>query len=602
MPSAMNPDASWNSEPVASPKKRPAPRGTAAYPRRRANRACQVCRARRTKCDNAKPKCGFCQKTGANCIQSAIDLSSFDPASLRILERLDELESVVRETGTASPGDEAPRKPPTSSAQRESLARLLPASLESLLSRTEDAPSPSLLKQLQTPSDSLNLFSPSSPLSIAVELDFRTTNSLLDNFFNYVHVKNPILQEENTRRMVSGICLHGIEWSLESCLALIICALGSCATPFGESSDVSPGSLAYAQSRSYFQAARKRIGLGMSSCTVLEAQCWFLAGVYMMHMFEPFNAWRSFCQSLSCCQGFDFLTETSSAHDLGRGYADFSTEQQVIYWSAWKSERELRSAIEPPDFALSVSTEALYPTFFPTPPPPSEANQYRALEVAFREQFSWYFYLTEISLKRLTSRIADDMLNHPPTKFSVLRSLASALKERETELAHWIDALPSQMRLEKSADLDDVCLFVIRGHVANVYEMIYWPFLTPYLGLENSSYDEMAKNDSEMRVLAEKALQAHVDRIILNRPGFKHRHHGTWPMIRSCTRSLMVLIKCATSLPMPVGWVEAAQEVIELNRYWQLESADARCRVPFLEKALQHVLDNLIPQEPQPFS
>src|SRR5690349_21194568 len=75
--------------------KRPLPRGTAAYPRKRAVTACQVCRARRTKCDNKKPSCSFCERVGAKCISSSVDLSAFDPASLKILERLDHLEETL---------------------------------------------------------------------------------------------------------------------------------------------------------------------------------------------------------------------------------------------------------------------------------------------------------------------------------------------------------------------------------------------------------------------------------------------------------------------------------------------------------------------------
>jgi len=33
---------------------------------------------------------------GATCIQSPVDLSSFDPASLKILDRLDDLERLLR--------------------------------------------------------------------------------------------------------------------------------------------------------------------------------------------------------------------------------------------------------------------------------------------------------------------------------------------------------------------------------------------------------------------------------------------------------------------------------------------------------------------------
>ena len=149
-----------------------------------------------------------------------------------------------------------------------------------------------------------------------------------------------------------------------------------CATPFGDSSDVCPGSAAYAQSESYFKAAQKRLGLCMAQPGVIEAQCLFLAGVYLMHVFQPFDAWRFFSQALACCQSFDFLTRTSSASlDTEEEYENFSTEQQAIYWSAWKSEQEMRGALEPHDFMLPDAPRSLYPTFFPThlrlPPRPT---------------------------------------------------------------------------------------------------------------------------------------------------------------------------------------------------------------------------------------
>ena len=40
------------------------------------------------------------------------------------------------------------------------------------------------------------------------------------------------------------------------------------------------------------------------------------------------------------------------------------------------------------------------------------------------------------------------------------------------------------MRLDSHPELDDVCRFVIRGHVANAYEMIYWPFVLPFSSLQ----------------------------------------------------------------------------------------------------------------------
>ncbi|KAH7410520.1 hypothetical protein DE146DRAFT_645162 [Phaeosphaeria sp. MPI-PUGE-AT-0046c] len=87
--------------PPSSTRKRPAPRGSASYSRKRAVTACQVCCARRTKCDNLKPSCSFCLKVGAKCVQSPVDLSSYDPPSLQILQRLDDLEQLVRGIGSS---------------------------------------------------------------------------------------------------------------------------------------------------------------------------------------------------------------------------------------------------------------------------------------------------------------------------------------------------------------------------------------------------------------------------------------------------------------------------------------------------------------------
>jgi hypothetical protein len=42
-------------------------RGVTAYPRRRALTACQLCRVRKTRCDNARPTCSYCARLGVQC-------------------------------------------------------------------------------------------------------------------------------------------------------------------------------------------------------------------------------------------------------------------------------------------------------------------------------------------------------------------------------------------------------------------------------------------------------------------------------------------------------------------------------------------------------
>ncbi|RLV93251.1 hypothetical protein JA1_002609 [Spathaspora sp. JA1] len=82
------------------PRKRPHSHGSetgraaAVYPRKRALTACDTCRLKKIKCDNVRPRCGSCTKNGnMNCHyrtdDQQKDYSSYDPASLNILSKLD---------------------------------------------------------------------------------------------------------------------------------------------------------------------------------------------------------------------------------------------------------------------------------------------------------------------------------------------------------------------------------------------------------------------------------------------------------------------------------------------------------------------------------
>ncbi|KAF2186103.1 hypothetical protein K469DRAFT_687506 [Zopfia rhizophila CBS 207.26] len=60
------------------------------YPRKRALVACQVCRRKKTKCNNVRPTCGSCQELKIEChySDSKFDNSTYDPASIEILEQI----------------------------------------------------------------------------------------------------------------------------------------------------------------------------------------------------------------------------------------------------------------------------------------------------------------------------------------------------------------------------------------------------------------------------------------------------------------------------------------------------------------------------------
>lgn len=108
---------------------------------------------------------------------------------------------------------------------------------------------------------------------------------LVDRFLSNVHTKNPILDVEllieNSRRMAC----EGFDWTADSCLVLLACALGSIAEPFNlsmQTADSPRSSLtnrterALQQGECYFRLASYR--LGTLKPTLVGIQCHFYAG------------------------------------------------------------------------------------------------------------------------------------------------------------------------------------------------------------------------------------------------------------------------------------------------------------------------------------
>lgn len=122
--------------------------------------------------------------------------------------------------------------------------------------------------------------------------------SLIDNFLQNVHTKNPILDVETLLRHGRKAAENGFGWDAPSCLVLLACALGSIARPFDQClptaetmsrpsppprrlSDEHVSSAAMfgkdlQQAESCYVLACRRIGL--LKFTILGAQCHFFAG------------------------------------------------------------------------------------------------------------------------------------------------------------------------------------------------------------------------------------------------------------------------------------------------------------------------------------
>lgn len=94
----------------------------------------------------------------------------------------------------------------------------------------------------------------------------------------------------------------------------------------------------------YFSAAKKRLGLVISSNKLVAVQCLFLAGIYHMYTMNQFAAWKMFNAASVSCEGYLHRKERAKAADASSGTLSLPSSEptrhleQRIYWSCLKSE------------------------------------------------------------------------------------------------------------------------------------------------------------------------------------------------------------------------------------------------------------------------
>lgn len=225
--------------------------------RKRAAEACQFCRVRKTKCDSARPRCGFCVRNNATCIYKDIQQTAetipqqvqHEASNGEVIARLEEIKEILlRDTrknhGTSSSIAAEGREPPTTehifptttanpwarfshiANNNSSKGRRFPyAALrcEGLLKWPCLA---SVIPQSATNIDSF-LFSPGyrEVRKIQGTKDGRGINEhalvpLCEKFLVTAHPRNPILDDQELLCYARRATGHGLDWDSSACLVV----------------------------------------------------------------------------------------------------------------------------------------------------------------------------------------------------------------------------------------------------------------------------------------------------------------------------------------------------------------------------------------------
>ncbi|CAG8171058.1 unnamed protein product [Penicillium olsonii] len=535
------------------PAKRVAPtsRGSSAYARKRAVIACQVCRSRRTKCDQKKPACSFCVSIGAECVSDPPALSAFDPASVAIIERLDRLQQefshFARATTTASDpkGDAGYEPPPKNINLDHTSQQQVHHILKWPIFRNET--NPASLRS-QSPNSSVSFKSPSHWPETPKSTDNGVINDethalLLDQFFVHVHTRNPILDEVNTRQISGKVFNRRIGWDLESCLILLVWANGAVGCPLPTLA-LSRKDFEQSQGVTFFYAAQQRLGIAFAHTNIRSAQCFFLAGVFLMSAIRPFDAWRMFCQALNICK-IAKRTMTYSPDEAGI--------LENLFWSSWKSEREVNRELwmpsKHPDFEL--------PNDFPGLPAICKEENLK----------TWYFYLSEISAWRLETQVAEESTRFALEVSGNLEDFTRTANGLMEQVSDWQSSLAADVSITDDLEEGDMLRLILKARALYISELISWPFVYALI------HDRKEPTLDCVQKWTSKGLETHLQKLNNHRVQFYHRHAGTWLMIRSCARSVGILIGASKSPRaedlMPRNWRRAVEASLEMLLFWK---------------------------------
>lgn len=411
------------------------------------------------------------------------------------------------------------------------------------------------------------LFSDQSDVPAKVEtlppLDYSLMVRLESNYVQGVQNKNPILDLSALHQMILQVAENGADWSVETCLVTLVCALGAVTETFPvsvaadndmdapPSIDPDRNAADFRLARQFWNLAAKRLGLVLGQNSVQAAQCLCLAGIWYMHMMQPLEAWKHFDLAGTVWHSLILVSTPPRAMTMGVGdggpqtsrtsqtsTAASITAMQALYFTIWKSECELRMELSLPSPVLDSIN---FPYAFPTPPATADAGHEYATETVVSER-SWYFFLSDIAARHLLNRLLRTDTDSPATTTNTtltphtVRRMIAQADMIETQVTNWHASLPSTLYFDVPVGytpeplLDDLSL-ILRYRYFAMRELVGRPFVR--LCVERS-IDHL---DAATRPVVLSSAGQSLRYCILKLHGvLACRHQGIWLALRVSPR------------------------------------------------------------------
>ncbi|CAI4212826.1 unnamed protein product [Parascedosporium putredinis] len=406
----------------------------------------------------------------------------------------------------------------------------------------------------------------------------RRITRLCRQFLAYVHIKNPVLDVAEFKCYVREATENGIGWDGPSCLVLIACSLGCLGSsdsfaegPAGPSTPKDDQEIDAAMA--YYRAAKKR--LGMIESPLLSIQCQFFCGVLEMFLLRPVKAWSYFHQACVLFRNYVWIRRARDAGVAEPRPREIQRLEQRLYWSCMKSECEIRCEIPLPSSGI---TQFGFPDMLPSPPsgiapsppahpsPETPSSQSRPLAIEPEEEKSWFYYLAEVSFRKMMNRaIATMGASGEQGWISNVHENLTHYKALDEEINIWYSHIPPPSPARPPTTPNELAHFIHHRALA-CREWIHRPFLyyvlhrapdDPYMALALP----LARECLDMCVRGQFAAYAF------------RRHHGTWFVARTTAIRALLLLAAAKSgrITLPEGQISATMHYIRFLRPPKIE-------------------------------
>ena len=344
--------------------------------------------------------------------------------------------------------------------------------IRDLVSRPYD---PQILLQLEMAREPLH------SLTKTPCVDLSNTQAYIEAYFERVNVWYACVNPYSWRQQYRTALSNGFREGPESCIVLLVLALGQ-ASLRGSISRIVPQE--DPPGLQYFTAAWSLLPGMMTTNTVLAAQCHLLAAAYLFYLVRPMEAWNLLCSTSTKLQLLLMSPSRVPTHQREL--------VERIYWNALLFESDLLAELDlPHSGVVQFEDNVGLPGGFEG----EEGEQVGRDEL-------WYF-LAEIALRRLLNRVSQ--LIYSKDSMASTSSLEPVVAELDYQLTQWYESLPLPLQFPFTRTvLQDPVQTVLRLRFFACRTIIYRPYILAVLD------NEQAVLDPAVRENCHKCLEASI--------------------------------------------------------------------------------------------